>query len=62
MIETPERGVGQAAARGVFINGQFDDRDIRVEVRDGEVTLSGSVNDRRTKRPAEDVTESVSGV
>ena len=35
---------------------------IEVNVRDGVVMLSGSVDDRMTKRRAEDVTETVSGV
>ncbi len=43
-------------------HGQLDATDIQVEVRDGEVTLTGSVEDRRQKRFAEDVAESVSGV
>ena len=39
-----------------------DASDIEVEVREGVVMLSGSVEDRRTKRRAEDVAESVNGV
>jgi hypothetical protein len=33
-----------------------------VSVKDGEATLSGSVDNRRAKRLAEDVVENVSGV
>jgi hypothetical protein len=33
-----------------------------VSIRDGEVTLQGSVPDRRMKRMAEDVVEDVQGV
>jgi BON domain len=35
---------------------------IEVGVRDGEVTLSGTVGDRRARRRAEDLAESVAGV
>jgi osmotically-inducible protein OsmY len=35
---------------------------IEVSVEEGVVVLSGAVDDRRTKRRAEDVTESVRGV
>ncbi|MGN6184992.1 MAG: BON domain-containing protein [Thermoanaerobaculia bacterium] len=40
----------------------IDASDIEVTVSNGEVTLQGTVDDRRTKRLAEDVVESVSGV
>lgn len=40
----------------------IDASDIEVSVKDGEVTLSGTVNDRNAKRRAEDIAESVSGV
>jgi osmotically-inducible protein OsmY len=39
-----------------------DASEIEVRVENGEVTLSGSVNDRADKRRAEDVAEDVSGV
>jgi len=35
---------------------------IRVKVVDGEIILSGSVRDRRTKRMAEDAVASIAGV
>jgi len=41
---------------------QIDARDITVTVKNAEVILEGSVNDRRSKHRAEDVAESVSGV
>lgn len=41
---------------------QLDAREIRVEVSGGTVTLSGSVSNRRMKRHAEDLTDSVPGV
>lgn len=40
----------------------IDASEIEVQVQQGEVTLSGSVADRHTKRMAEDVVEHVSGV
>jgi osmotically-inducible protein OsmY len=43
-------------------HGQIDASDIDVQVQNGEVTLSGVVDDRPAKRMAEDVVESVSGV
>jgi len=39
-----------------------DASEIEVAVKNGEVTLSGTVDDRQDKRRAEDLTESVSGV
>ena len=39
-----------------------DASDIELKVEDGEVTLRGHVEDRRTKRLAEDIAEDVSGV
>lgn len=39
-----------------------DASDVIVEVRDGDVTLTGMVPDRPSKRRAEDIAESVSGV
>ncbi|HEY0656305.1 MAG TPA: BON domain-containing protein [Chryseosolibacter sp.] len=41
---------------------QVDASDIEVTVSNGEVILSGYVNDRDQKRKAEDLAESVSGV
>jgi len=43
-------------------HGQLDAGEINVQVNNGEVTLTGTVNSRRDKRMAEDVAESVSGV
>ena len=41
---------------------EVDARDITVTVKGAEVTLEGTVNDRRSKHRAEDIAESVSGV
>jgi hypothetical protein len=44
------------------VNGQLDPSEIDVNVEDGEVTLEGKVQDRHSKRLAEDIADSVSGV
>ncbi len=41
---------------------EIDAQDIQVDVQNGEVTLKGNVEDRQSKRMAEDVAERVSGV
>jgi osmotically-inducible protein OsmY len=41
---------------------QLDASDIVVSVDNGEVSLSGTVSDRRSKRRAEDLVEEISGV
>lgn len=43
-------------------DAHVDATDIEVSVRDGEVTLSGTVEDRYQKRAAEDAIENVSGI
>lgn len=43
-------------------HGRIDASDVEVSVKDGEVTLAGTVGSRRMKRMAEDVAESVMGV
>ena len=43
-------------------NGMIDASDIDVRVQNGEVTLSGTVDSRRSKRLAEDIIDSISGV
>lgn len=43
-------------------NNEVDASEIEVEVKEGEVTLTGSVSDRRMKRLAEELIEDISGV
>ena len=43
-------------------HGQVDASDIEVDVRNGEVTLRGTVDSRRSRRMAEDAVEDVPGV
>lgn len=43
-------------------HGQIDARNIQVNVQDGEVTLEGSIDNRRSKRLVEDVVDEIRGV
>lgn len=45
-----------------WIDGNLDASDIEVDVKNGEATLKGTVQDRRMKRLAEDLAYSVPGV
>jgi osmotically-inducible protein OsmY len=49
-------------ARRLTWSGQLNAAGINVNVKDGEVTLSGTVNSRKDKRLAEDIVDSVGGV
>jgi osmotically-inducible protein OsmY len=42
--------------------GHLDASDIDVQVKDGEVTLSGQVSDRRTKRLVEELLDNIKGI
>ncbi len=46
----------------LWFDDDLDASNIEVEVRNGEVTLAGTVEDRYTKRAAEDLVEGLSGV
>jgi hypothetical protein len=43
-------------------HGRIDPSDVKVDVKDGVATLSGSVNSRYEKRLAEDIVDSVLGI
>lgn len=43
-------------------SGWVDASDVEVQVHDGEVTLTGTIESRRAKRLVEDIVDSVSGV
>lgn len=58
---TDER-IREAVSEALEIHDHLDATHIEVLVKGGEVTLSGTVEDRQTKRLAEDVTAAVSGV
>ncbi len=54
MAAAPRRHSTQCAALG-----PRDPSDIEVQVKDGEMTLSGTVGDRQMKHMIEDVTDAV---
>lgn len=54
--------IREEVSEALFRDNAVDASEVEVNVRDGEVTLSGTVEDRRMKRLAEDCAESVSGV
>jgi hypothetical protein len=74
MIEGPYTGLGprgyqrdddrifEDVCERLTYHGQIDPSDVDVKVKDGEVTLKGRVQDRRSKRIIEDVAASVHGV
>jgi osmotically-inducible protein OsmY len=43
-------------------HGELDASGIKVHVENGEITLEGTVDSRRSKRMAEDVPETITGV
>lgn len=56
--ERIEEEINEALTR----HGNIDATEIEVKVKDGEVTLTGTVDSREAKREAEDVAEECSGV
>jgi osmotically-inducible protein OsmY len=46
----------------LMADDRLDAYDVQVKVKDGEVTLSGTVPDRQSKRRAEDIADQVMGV
>jgi hypothetical protein len=46
----------------LFAHGYIDPTDIKVSVHEGMVVLSGSVDSRSTRRLAEEIVDSVSGI
>jgi hypothetical protein len=56
-----ERLLDQVCER-ICMHGELDASDLSIEVQDGEVYLTGTVQDRYEKRLAEDIAESVPGV
>jgi hypothetical protein len=74
MVEGPYMGVGpqgyqrsddrifEEVCERLTQHGRIDARDIKVDIRNGEVTLQGTVDNRYTKRMVEDVVDTVTGV
>jgi hypothetical protein len=54
--------IREAVSEALQEDHHVDASEISVEVQDGEVILTGTVDDRRTKRLAEQVVEGLSGV
>lgn len=60
-IQSDDR-INQRVCEVLADDDRIDASDVDVNVKDGEVTLSGTVDDRRAKRLAEDVIEELPGV
>lgn len=60
-VRSDER-IHEEACERLTRHGQVDASDIELEVKDGEITLNGTVDSRREKRMAEDALETVSGM
>jgi hypothetical protein len=60
--ERPDERVREDVCDALTYRGDLDATDIEVTVKEGEVTLEGTVTDRRSKRIAEEVCEGVLGV
>jgi len=58
----PDARIEEDVCEALTRHPDIDASDIEVRVQNGEVTLSGTVDERRDKRLAEDITEWVSGV
>jgi BON domain len=58
----PDERIRQDVSGALIGRDDLDASDIEVSVKAGEVTLEGTVSDRRSKRVAEHVVEGVSGV
>jgi osmotically-inducible protein OsmY len=54
--------IQEDVSEALYIHRDIDATDIEIEVKDGEVTMTGTVDSRRTKRLCEDVVERVAGV
>ncbi len=60
--QRPDERIAEDVCERLTQHGQIDASNVDVTVQHGEVTLKGTVPDRRMKRLAEDVAESVRGV
>jgi hypothetical protein len=58
----PDARILEDVADALTYRGDLDATDIEVLVKDGEVTLEGTVTDRRSKHIAEEVSEGIVGV
>lgn len=60
--DRPDARVLEDVSDALTYRGDLDATDIEVDVHAGEVTLTGTVTDRRSKRIAEEVCEGIVGV
>ncbi len=60
--QRPDERIREDVNERLTDNPYIDATDIEVQVKDAEVTLTGTVEDRTAKRLAEDIAESISGV
>ncbi len=60
--QASDRDIYRRVSERLAANGALDARNITVHVKDREVTLVGTVNDRAAKRLAQDIADSVRGV
>jgi len=58
----PDERIWEEVNERLEEDGEIDATDVSVQVENGEVTLEGSIDDRRARRLAEDLAESVRGV
>ena len=61
-VGRPDDEILEEVEEALMSFGDLDASEIEVVVRSGQVTLSGTVDDRYAKRIAEDAVESVAGV
>jgi hypothetical protein len=57
-----DQRIREDVCEALSMHPALDASDIEIEVHDGVVTLRGTVEDRRSKRLAADIAESISGV
>ncbi len=60
--QRPDQRIYEDICERLSRHGQIDASNIQVEVQQGEVTLKGSVENRRAKRMAEELADTVSGI
>ncbi len=60
--QRPDNSIMDEACERLKMHGQIDAHDIKINVKKGEVTLEGTVEDRHMKRMTEDIIDRVRGV
>ena len=62
ILRRPDNRIQEDVVERLTEHPYIDASEVEVEVRGGEVTIAGVVEDRRTRRMVEDLAEGVSGV